>query len=75
MEFDGGKAEGAPLVIGSGQFIPGFEDQLVGVKTGDEKTITVNFPDDYPAENLKGKEATFDDQGAGGEGRRRSQGG
>lgn len=60
VEFDGGKAEGAPLVIGSGQFIPGFEDQLVGVKTGDEKTITVTFPADYPAENLKGKDATFD---------------
>ena len=60
VEFDGGKAEGAPLVIGSGQFIPGFEDQLVGVKTGEEKTITVTFPEDYPAENLKGKEATFD---------------
>ncbi|HZF44895.1 MAG TPA: trigger factor, partial [Sphingomonadaceae bacterium] len=60
VEFDGGKAEGAPLVIGSGQFIPGFEDQLVGVKTGEEKTISVTFPEDYPAENLKGKEATFD---------------
>ncbi|OYX45444.1 MAG: trigger factor [Sphingomonadales bacterium 32-64-22] len=60
VEFDGGKAEGAPLMLGSGQFIPGFEDQLVGVKTGDEKTITVTFPADYPAENLKGKEATFD---------------
>jgi len=60
VEFEGGKAEGAPLVIGSGQFIPGFEDQLTGVKTGEEKTITVTFPEDYPAENLKGKEATFD---------------
>jgi len=60
VEFEGGKAEGAPLVIGSGQFIPGFEEQLAGVKTGDEKTITVTFPADYPAENLKGKEATFD---------------
>ncbi|NTZ42304.1 trigger factor [Altererythrobacter sp. SALINAS58] len=59
VEFEGGKAEGAPLVIGSGQFIPGFEEQLTGVKTGEEKTITVNFPDDYPAENLKGKEAQF----------------
>ena len=59
-EFEGGKAEGAPLVIGSGQFIPGFEDQLTGVKTGDTKTITVTFPEDYPAENLKGKEAEFD---------------
>ncbi|NVD45401.1 trigger factor [Qipengyuania atrilutea] len=59
-EFEGGKAEGAPLVIGSGQFIPGFEDQLTGVKAGEEKTITVTFPEDYPAENLKGKEAEFD---------------
>ena len=59
-EFEGGKAEDAPLVIGSGQFIPGFEEQLVGVKTGDEKTITVTFPEDYPAENLKGQEAQFD---------------
>ncbi|WFL78124.1 trigger factor [Altererythrobacter arenosus] len=60
VEFEGGKAEGAPLVIGSGQFIPGFEEQLTGVKTGDEKTIKVTFPEDYPAENLAGKEAEFD---------------
>ena len=59
VEFEGGKAEDAPLVIGSGQFIPGFEEQLAGVKTGDEKTITVTFPEDYPAENLKGKDAQF----------------
>ena len=59
-EFEGGKAEDAALVIGSGQFIPGFEEQLTGVKTGDEKTIKVTFPEDYPAENLKGKEAEFD---------------
>ena len=59
-EFEGGKGENTPLVIGSGQFIPGFEEQLAGVKTGDEKTITVTFPEDYPAENLKGKEAEFD---------------
>ncbi|MGB3712443.1 MAG: trigger factor [Erythrobacter sp.] len=59
-EFEGGKAEDAPLVIGSGAFIPGFEEQLVGVKTGDEKTITVTFPEDYQAEHLAGKEATFD---------------
>ncbi|MGB5779674.1 MAG: trigger factor [Allopontixanthobacter sediminis] len=59
VEFEGGKAEGAALVIGSGQFIPGFEEQLTGVKTGDEKTITVTFPEDYPAENLKGKDAQF----------------
>ncbi|NQX95719.1 MAG: trigger factor, partial [Erythrobacter sp.] len=59
-EFEGGKAEDAPLVIGSGAFIPGFEEQLVGAKTGDEKTITVTFPEEYQAENLAGKEATFD---------------
>jgi len=59
VEFEGGKAEDAPLVIGSGQFIPGFEEQLKGVKTGDAKTITVTFPADYPAENLKGKTAEF----------------
>ena len=60
VEFEGGKAENTPLVIGSGQFIPGFEEQLTGVKTGDTKTITVTFPEDYPAENLKGKDAEFD---------------
>lgn len=59
-EFEGGKAEDTPLVIGSGQFIPGFEEQLTGVKTGDTKTITVTFPADYQAEHLKGKEAEFD---------------
>lgn len=60
VEFDGGKAEKAPLVIGSGRFIPGFEEQLTGAKAGDERTITVTFPEDYPAENLAGKETTFD---------------
>ncbi len=60
VEFEGGKAENTPLVIGSGQFIPGFEEQLTGVKTGDKKTITVTFPEDYPAENLRGKDAQFD---------------
>lgn len=60
VEFEGGKAEDTPLVLGSGQFIPGFEDQLTGVKTGDAKTIKVTFPADYPAENLKGKDAEFD---------------
>lgn len=59
VEFEGGKAEDAALVIASNQFIPGFEEQLVGVKTGEEKTITVTFPEDYPAENLKGNEAKF----------------
>jgi len=60
VEFEGGKAEDAPLVIGAGQFIPGFEEQLTGVKTGDAKTITVTFPEDYPAEHLAGKDAEFD---------------
>ena len=59
-EFEGGKAEDAPLVIGSGTFIPGFEEQLQGVKTGDEKTITVTFPKDYQAKHLAGKDAEFD---------------
>jgi trigger factor len=60
VAFDGGAAEDADLVIGSNRFIPGFEDQLVGVKAGDEKVITVTFPAEYPAANLAGKEATFD---------------
>jgi len=59
-EFEGGKAEDAPLVIGSGAFIPGFEEQLTGAKAGEERTITVTFPEDYQAEHLAGKEATFD---------------
>ena len=60
VPFDGGKDSNAELVLGSGRFIPGFEEQLVGLKSGDEKVITVNFPADYPAPNLAGKEATFD---------------
>ncbi|WP_324828314.1 trigger factor [Qipengyuania zhejiangensis] len=60
IEFEGGKAENTPLVIGSGQFIPGFEEQLSGVKTGDKKTIKVTFPADYPAQHLADKEAEFD---------------
>ena len=58
--FEGGKDEDAELVIGSNRFIPGFEDQLVGLQAGDEKVITVTFPADYPAAHLAGKEATFD---------------
>jgi trigger factor len=58
--FEGGAAEDAPLVLGSGTFIPGFEEQLVGVKKGEEKTIIVTFPEQYQAEHLAGKEATFD---------------
>lgn len=60
VEFEGGKAEGAALVLGSGMFIPGFEDQLTGVKAGDTKTITVTFPKDYQAKELAGKDAEFD---------------
>ncbi len=58
--FEGGKAEGASLEIGSGRFIPGFEDQLIGLKANDEKTIHVTFPTEYQVEYLKGKAATFD---------------
>lgn len=58
--FDGGTGEGMSVEIGSGRLIPGFEDQLVGVKADDEKTITVTFPADYNVDYLKGKEATFD---------------
>lgn len=60
VAFEGGSATDAALELGAGRFIPGFEEQLVGVKDGEEKTITVTFPADYPAENLKGKDATFD---------------
>lgn len=58
--FDGGKAEDFPLVIGSKSMIPGFEEQVAGLKKGDEKTIDVTFPENYQAENLAGKGATFD---------------
>jgi trigger factor len=58
--FEGGAAEDYPLVLGSNSFIPGFEDQLVGVKAGEEKAVTVNFPEEYQAEHLAGKEAVFD---------------
>ena len=57
--FEGGKAENYSLEIGSGQFIPGFEDQMVGMEAGSEKDINVTFPENYQAENLKGKEAVF----------------
>ena len=58
--FEGGSAEDAAIELGAGRFIPGFEEQLVGVKAGDETTIKVTFPKDYQAENLKGKAVTFD---------------
>ncbi|MEY1555149.1 trigger factor [Yoonia sp. R2331] len=57
--FEGGSAEDYPLVLGSNSFIPGFEDGLLKVKAGDEKDVTVNFPADYQAEHLAGKEAVF----------------
>ncbi|WP_281559007.1 trigger factor [Thalassomonas sp. RHCl1] len=59
-EFEGGKAEGFELELGSGRMIPGFEKEIVGMKVGEEKTISVTFPEDYHAENLKGKDAEFD---------------
>jgi len=59
VEFEGGKAEGFELVIGSGQFIPGFEDQMEGMKIEEQKDVTVTFPEDYQAANLAGKEAVF----------------
>jgi trigger factor len=58
-EFDGGKAEDFPLELGKGQMIPGFEEPLVGAKTGDEVLAKVTFPEDYHAEALKGKDAEF----------------
>ena len=57
--FEGGKAENYQLEIGSNQFIPGFEEQMVGMKTGDEKDLNVTFPQNYQAENLAGQEVTF----------------
>jgi trigger factor len=58
--FEGGAGEDYPLELGSGSFIPGFEDQLVGAKAGDEVAVTVTFPAEYGAKHLAGKEATFD---------------
>jgi trigger factor len=58
--FEGGTAEDYPLTLGSGSFIPGFEEQLVGVSAGEEKAVTVTFPEEYGAEALAGKEAVFD---------------
>ncbi|OOY30453.1 trigger factor [Thioclava sp. F36-6] len=57
--FEGGKGEGYPLEVGSGSFIPGFEEQLVGAKAGDDVEVTVTFPTEYGAEHLAGKEALF----------------
>jgi trigger factor len=60
VAFEGGTGEGMAVEIGTGRLIPGFEDQLVGVKVGDEKQISVTFPEDYGAKDLAGKPATFD---------------
>ena len=59
VPFDGGKSEDYPLQVGSGSFIPGFEDQLIGAKIGEEREVNVTFPEEYHAENLKGKPAVF----------------
>ena len=59
-EFEGGKAENFELDLGAGRMIPGFEKEVTGMKVGEEKTIQVTFPEDYHAENLKGKDAEFD---------------
>ncbi|SCZ78907.1 trigger factor [Acidaminobacter hydrogenoformans] len=60
VAFDGGTAEGQQLVIGSGQFIPGFEEQLIGANLGDHVAVKVSFPETYHAEELAGKEAVFE---------------
>lgn len=59
VAFEGGKAENFELLLGSGQFIPGFEDQVIGMKKGEEKTIKVTFPENYGGEKLAGKDAEF----------------
>ncbi len=59
VKFDGGEAEGFDLTLGSGQFIPGFEDQVVGMNIGESKDVNVTFPENYQAEALKGKAAVF----------------
>jgi len=59
VQFPGGTAEGFPLRLGSGQFIPGFEDQLIGAKKGEERDVVLSFPEEYHAAELAGKEVTF----------------
>ena len=59
VEFDGGKGDNFSLGLGSGQFIPGFEDQLVGHSAGETVDVIVTFPEDYQADDLAGKEAKF----------------
>ena len=58
--FEGGKGEGMRVELGSGRLIPGFEDQLVGAKANEQRTLNVTFPEDYPVEHLKGREAQFE---------------
>lgn len=58
-QFAGGTAADYPLKLGSGTFIPGFEDQLVGAKVGESRDVSVKFPDDYVAKNLAGKDVVF----------------
>lgn len=58
--FEGGTGEGMSVEIGSGRLIPGFEDQLIGAKANEQRTLNVTFPQDYPVEHLKGREATFE---------------
>jgi trigger factor len=60
VPFDGGKAENQPIEIGAGRLIPGFEEQLIGAKAGEERVITVTFPEEYGEKSLAGQEATFD---------------
>lgn len=60
VKFEGGTAKDYTLVLGSGSFIPGFEDQMVGMKAGETRIVKVKFPDDYHAENLAGKDAEFE---------------
>ncbi len=57
--FQGGSGEDVPMVLGSGQFIPGFEDQLIGIKAGESRTFDIKFPESYPAPAVAGKDATF----------------
>ena len=59
VKFDGGTAEHQQLTIGSGMFIPGFEEQMVGMNVGEEKDLNVKFPDEYHSNELKGKDAVF----------------
>lgn len=59
VQFPGGTAEGFPLKLGSGQFIPGFEDQLMGAKKGEERDVVLAFPEQYHAAELAGKEVVF----------------